>query len=266
MSKFCVNCGAALDEGVAFCHNCGARQEAPVQPEQPAEPVAPVAPVAPAPQFVPAQSVTPPPPFVPAITATAVAPKKKVNPKLLIIGGAVVAAVVIVVIVLSLVLGGGPEKALDNWMAIYSGDVSKIEDMFPEEYWNYVAREEEMSRFELMAELRENLIELREDMKDEFGSNYRVSYEILDKEDVDKVTLQKIGVALARYGIKPSAVKEACNMQVLLSIQGSGVIRGSDDSNMNVASISAVKIDSDWYLIRYYEHDGEFNVYFLSDF
>lgn len=261
MSKFCVNCGAALDEGVAFCHNCGARQEAPAQP---AEPVAPVTPV---PQFVPAQSVTPAPQFVPAAqVATAVAPKKKVNPKLLIIGGAVLAAVVVVVIVLSLALGGGPEKALDNWMALYSGDVSKIEDMFPEEYWNYVAREEEMSRFELMAELRENLIELREDMKDEFGSNYRVSYEILDKEDVDKVTLQKISVALARYGIKSSAVKEACNMQVLLSIQGSGVIRGSDDSNMNVASISAVKIDSDWYLIRYYEYDGEFNVYFLTDF
>lgn len=256
MRKFCEFCGTALDEGTAFCHNCGARQEAAPQPAEPA---------APAPQFVPAQNVSPAPQFIPATAvATAPAPKKKISPKLLIIGGAVLAAVIVVVIVLSLVLGGGPEKALDNWMTLYSGDVKNLEEMFPEEYWNYVAREEEMSRFELMAEIRENIIDMREEMAQEFGSDYRVSYEILDKEDVDKATLQKISIALAKYGIKPSAVKEACNMQVLLSIQGSKVIWGSGESNTNVTNICAVKIGSDWYLIEYYEYDGEFNVYFVD--
>lgn len=36
--KFCVNCGAMMEENVKFCPNCGSPVEQPEQPEQPAQP------------------------------------------------------------------------------------------------------------------------------------------------------------------------------------------------------------------------------------
>ena len=51
---FCEKCGTKVDEGLAFCPNCGNRLAVPAAPAAPAAPVQPAAPAAPAASEIPA--------------------------------------------------------------------------------------------------------------------------------------------------------------------------------------------------------------------
>ena len=290
MGKFCSNCGTALAEGVAFCSNCGTPvpQAAPAAPQfipaeqaTPAPQFIPAEQAAPAPQFIPAEEATPAPQFIPAeqaqpqfipadqavpqfVPAASVVPaapaKKKPSKKALIIGG-VVAAVAVVAIILFIVLGGGaassPQAALDNYLAVYNGDTSKLEAMAPAEYWEYGAREEGMSKKELLAEMKEEIAENAEEMKEEYGKNFKITGKIMAEDDLDKDTVKKIAEALSEYGIKSSSVKAGKDLTVKLTLKSS---EGSEDQT---GSLTAIQIGSSWYLIRYYESDGEVRAYFI---
>ena len=293
MAKFCSNCGTALGEGASFCHNCGNQipQDAPVAAAAPqfipAEEVTPAPQFIPAeqaaPQFIPAAEATPAPQFIPAdqaqpqfipadqavpqfVPAASVAPaapaKKKLSKKTMIIGG-IVAAVAVVAIVLYFVLGGAaatPQAALDNYIAVYNGDTSKLEAMAPAEYWEYCAEEEGVSKKALLAELKEEVAENAESMKDEYGKNYKVTGKIMAEDEMDKSTLNKIKEALSEYGIEEQDVKEGQELTVKLTLKHS---EGSEDATR---SLSAVKIGSSWYLVSYYEYGGEVYAYFLVDY
>ena len=288
MGKFCSNCGTALAEGVAFCSNCGTPvpQAAPAAPQFiPAEQATPAPQFIPAeqaqPQFIPAEQAAPAPQFIPAeqaqpqfipadqavpqfVPAASVVPaapaKKKPSKKALIIGG-VVAAVAVVAIILFIVLGGGaassPQAALDNYLAVYNGDTSKLEAMAPAEYWEYGAREEGVSKKELLAEMKEEIAENAEEMKEEYGKNFKITGKIMAEDDLDKDTVKKIAEALSEYGIKSSSVKAGKDLTVKLTLKHS---EGSEDATN---SLTAIKIDSSWYLIRYYESNGEVRAYFI---
>ena len=290
MGKFCSNCGTALAEGVAFCSNCGTPvpQAAPAAPQfipaeqaTPAPQFIPAEQAAPAPQFIPAEQAAPAPQFIPAeqaqpqfipadqavpqfVPAASVVPaapaKKKPSKKALIIGG-VVAAVAVVAIILFIVLGGGaassPQAALDNYLAVYNGDTSKLEAMAPAEYWEYGAREEGVSKKELLAEMKEEIAENAEEMKEEYGKNFKITGKIMAEDDLDKDTVKKIAEALSEYGIKSSSVKAGKDLTVKLTLKHS---EGSEDATN---SLTAIKIDSSWYLIRYYESNGEVRAYFI---
>ena len=278
MGKFCSNCGTALAEGVAFCSNCGTPvpQAAPAAPQfipaeqaTPAPQFIPAEQAAPAPQFIPAEQAQPQfipadqavPQFVPAASVVPAAPaKKKPSKKALIIGG-VVAAVAVVAIILFIVLGGGaassPQAALDNYLAVYNGDTSKLEAMAPAEYWEYGAREEGMSKKELLAEMKEEIAENAEEMKEEYGKNFKITGKIMAEDDLDKDTVKKIAEALSEYGIKSSSVKAGKDLTVKLTLKSS---EGSEDQT---GSLTAIQIGSSWYLIRYYESDGEVRAYFI---
>jgi hypothetical protein len=278
MGKFCSNCGTALAEGVAFCSNCGTPvpQAAPAAPQfipaeqaTPAPQFIPAEQAAPAPQFIPADQAQPQfipadqavPQFVPAASVVPAAPaKKKPSKKALIIGG-VVAAVAVVAIILFIVLGGGaassPQAALDNYLAVYNGDTSKLEAMAPAEYWEYGAREEGMSKKELLAEMKEEIAENAEEMKEEYGKNFKITGKIMAEDDLDKDTVKKIAEALSEYGIKSSSVKAGKDLTVKLTLKSS---EGNKDQT---GSLTAIQIGSSWYLIRYYESDGEVRAYFI---
>ena len=288
MGKFCSNCGTALAEGVAFCSNCGTPvpQAAPAAPQFiPAEQATPAPQFIPAeqaqPQFIPAEQAAPAPQFVPAeqaqpqfipasqavpqfVPAASVVPaaptKKKPSKKALIIGG-VVAAVAVVAIILFIVLGGGaassPQAALDNYLAVYNGDTSKLEAMAPAEYWEYGAREEGVSKKELLAEMKEEIAENAEEMKEEYGKNFKITGKIMAEDDLDKDTVKKIAEALSEYGIKSSSVKAGKELTVKLTLKSS---EGNKDQT---GSLTAIQIGSSWYLIRYYESDGEVRAYFI---
>ena len=289
MGKFCSHCGAAITEGAAFCQNCGnpLSQEAPAAPqfipaeqatpapqfipaEQAQPQFIPAEPVAPAPQFIPADQAQPQfipadqavPQFVPAASVVPAAPaKKKPSKKALIIGG-VIAAVAVVAIILFVVLGSGSamtaEAAFDNYIALYNGDTDKLEGMAPEEYWQYGAKEEEMSVKALLAEMKQDIRERDQEMKEEYG-NYKITGQVLAEDDMDKDTLNKIKEALSEYGIKPSSIKEGKDLTVKMTLKTS---EGTEEAPTQ--TLSAIKIDSSWYLIRYYEYgDGEFNAYFI---
>jgi len=79
---FCVNCGAVMKEGSAFCEGCGTRREE-TQAAVTAEPVVPAPPVmAPTPEPPPAPLVTPPvaPPAMAAPPAPAASPQAAYSP------------------------------------------------------------------------------------------------------------------------------------------------------------------------------------------
>lgn len=273
MAKFCSNCGTALSEGAVFCHNCGSQvpQAAPAPqfiPVEQAQPqFIPAEPVAPAPQYIPAQQAQPQfvpayqpaPQFVPAAPA-----KKKVSKKALIIGG-VVAAVAVIAVVLIFVLGGGaassPQRALDNYVALMNGDTSMMEDLAPAEYWEYVAEEEGMTKKQLLAEWKMEIAENVADMKQDYGSNYKVTGKILDEQNMDNNTLKKITAGLTKYGIKENSIKAGKELSIKLTLTHS---EGKEDAP--VRTLGAVQIGDSWYLVNYYENnDGSYRVYFYIE-
>lgn len=280
MGKFCSNCGTALDEGAAFCHNCGNQipQAAPAAPQfipaeevTPAPQFIPAEQAAPAPQFIPAEQAQPQfvpadqaaPQFVPAASVAPAAPaKKKPSKKALIIGG-VVAAVAVVAIILIIVLGGNggsassPQGALDNYVALMNGDTSKLDALAPDEYWEAMAEEEGCSKKELLAEGREAMAENVDELKEEYGRNYKVTGKIMAEDEVDDDTLEKIAEALSEYGIKESSIKAAKDLTIKLTI------KGSDGEDENTTSLSAIQIGSTWYLIQYREYNGNVYVSFI---
>ena len=77
------------------------------------------------------------------------------------------------------------------------------------------------------------------------------------EDPVDQDTLAKIVEALAEYGIKEKSVKEAKELTVKLSI------KGSLDEDTVTNSLTAIKIDSAWYLIQYYEYGDHVYVSFI---
>ena len=221
--KFCIKCGNPLEAGVAFCGKCGA-------------PVAATAP----------SNETPAP-----------APKKPMSKKTkTIIGVAAAVAAVILIAIIIIASISTPETALNNYAAIMSGDMSKVESMAPAAYWNYVAESEGVSKRELIAELKEEYAENVDELKERYGL-YKVTGEILTETDMSDETLELIAEGLTKYGIKKSDVKEGKTLKVELRIQG------LSDSDANTGNLHAVKIGTSWYLIYYYTWSGQTLVYFL---
>ena len=220
--KFCIKCGNPLEAGVAFCGKCGA----------------PIA-------------------AIPSNETPAPAPKKPMSKKTkTIIGVAAAVAAVILIAIIIIASISTPETALNNYAAIMSGDMSKVESMAPAAYWNYVAESEGVSKRELIAELKEEYAENVDELKERYGL-YKVTGEILTETDMSDETLELIAEGLTKYGIKKSDVKEGKTLKVELRIQG------LSDSDANTGNLHAVKIGASWYLINYYTWSGQTLVYFL---
>lgn len=141
----CSKCGTPLNEGAAFCPNCGEKVAAPTPNPTPAPtPVdaaasAQTAGTAPTPEANPIPTVNPDP------TATAPAPQKK---QLLIAGGAILVALVIVIVLISCIFGGTSAKgAIKNYYnAVENANASKIIKCVPKDILNAMMDEEDMSK------------------------------------------------------------------------------------------------------------------------
>ena len=131
MSKFCTNCGEALSDDAAFCVKCGTRvgEQSAQSAQEPSEQSAGEQPVQSDPasdssscntcgsaqceQKAPAETNG----FAGKVNAFVAKLKNKDKKAIGITAGIVVVLILIVVLVICL-SGGGPEKALDNYISV----------------------------------------------------------------------------------------------------------------------------------------------------
>ena len=172
---FCSKCGAKLEEGTKFCGTCGAEQT--VQET----PVAQEAPKAEA----------------PAADAKEAKPVDK-NKMVGLIAFAVVAvvAIVLVVALFSSIFGGGYKKPLKTIKKAINSQTTDVEDLFDvlpkfvgTAYDDALALVKDIDK-DMVEELEDGIAEglesIYEGLEDTYGKKVKLSYEITDKEKLDK--------------------------------------------------------------------------------
>ncbi len=240
---FCKNCGAQNPDGAPYCANCGVAlpQPAPnpygTPMQQPGQ----------NPYGAPAQNpyTNPNPGYAqPAYGAPgSYAAPMKPQPdkkKLMIIGG-IVAAVVIAVIAFFMIGGGSPEepvKALFD--GVIDGNTDKVMSAFPKEMVDAI--EDEGYDDELKEELKSSKQILKE-------SGIKVSYEIKDKDKIDKNDVKDMeeeyrDMMDSELGIESDAeFTEGYTIDVELTAKMAGEEETED------ISIDVYKVDGKWCIV-----------------
>lgn len=242
MSKYCKNCGTVLSDEIIYCHFCGAKQEMSAVPES---------------QYT-SDTV---PQRVPI--STPVDGSRKIRPKKwLAIAGGILGALLIAAVIVFL-LWPKPEKAVDKYNKVLSGDFEALEDLAPKEYWIYAAEQYNTTKSELLNRQEDSLEEyydkLQDSAKEQYGKNFKQSLEIVHKEKLDEDKVEDIAEALEdMYDIDQDRVKSIYRMILKITYEG------SKDSYFFSGVASAVQIDSKWYLIHYRSSDDEYVVYFIA--
>lgn len=209
MSKFCISCGAPLEDGAKFCGSCGAQtapdpapaQQPPISPAD-AQPEQPV----PQPTSEPAFSAVPYPEYAaaaqPAVADTA-EPKKK-SKKGLIIGlsvGAVVLAAAILVFIfvfLPMITGGEKGKAQqspEDMISFYETEINKLikdgtplsKELLDTTFEKSFIKSEYESLLDLsLSQVNEQLAGIFDsDFKKRYGDDATESLEVKDYETID---------------------------------------------------------------------------------
>lgn len=217
MTKFCGNCGAAMDNDARICGNCGTYLGE-----------------------------------VDNVTAPAVGRHKKLLPVVIV---AIVAVVVALAVSLLSVLGVvGYKKAVNNVLDVIArGKVTenKIEALAPKDVWEYFEDEEDLDPDDAVDYFEEAAEDSADYLEEEYGDNWRVSYKIKDKDQIKDSKLKKIARTLHdKYDIKKSSVKKGFDLELEVKI------KGSEDEDEDDLEFAVLKIGGKWYAINY-EIDGD---------
>ena len=243
MMRCCKHCGALLEDEAKVCEFCGAVLEMP-------------APVEPAPQPVETAVATDAP-----STPT---PKKKIPKKKWFIIGGIVTAVI------ALVLGAyllffNPHIAVDRYETVMNGEFDKLESLAPKEYWTYCAKNSGAQSVEAYIAQRKKVMEktfLQSQSEDNgyYGKLKSITYKVLDTEKVPKSDIKGIKEALdEHYGIDPASVQDAYNMVIKVTYHG------TTREYSTSAYVTAIRIGSNWYLMRYSAYQNKYSVSFIGE-
>lgn len=246
MSKFCTNCGEALSDDAAFCVKCGTRvgEQSVQSAQEPSDSASASSSCdtcesAQCEQKAPAETNG----FAGKVNAFVAKLKNKDKKAIGITAGIVVVLILIVVLVICLG-GGGPEKALDNYISVlYNGKVNKLEKLAPAEYWEYLEDESDVSMKDVEEQMEELNKTLIRGLEDEYGDNIKVSYKILEKDDASSSDLDEMKDYIkSNYDIPKKSVTDAVELEVELTV------RGDDDEETTESTFYAVKVGGDWYI------------------
>lgn len=229
MSKFCGNCGAELQDDAVKCYNCGFN----VAPQ-------------------PAQSVNDENNLTPGEKIANFTKDKAVwlfnrmmsDKKLTgIVLGAVV-GVIVVIVALCLILGGGYETAIDNYIdAMYYGDVDAFFDSTPDIVLQKQLDEQGISESKYKEQL-ESLLEItQKTMTGTYGEDFDVDYEITYEKEVEGDDFEELLDDLKGQGIPKKSVSKAYKIEVEFSIDG----ENKDDTIDR--DFKVAKIDGDWFIV-----------------
>jgi len=258
MAKFCTKCGSPLAEDVKFCGTCGTavpvQEPAPVQ-AAPVQAPAP-APVQPAP--TPVQPVYQAPAEAPV---AAPAPKKKGKAGLIIGVLLVVVALIVAAVLIpwgdifggsdddseggSAAAAGSPEDAVNLYYdALYEGKANNLKSLAPQGFWDWAEDTYGVTAKDVVSFFKEELQEdYVDEMKDQYGKNYTVTFRVEKEIELDDEALESIAEFLNdEYGIKESSVTGAVQLAGVVEAKGSD---GEDSDDMD--ELYAVQIDGKWY-------------------
>lgn len=156
---------------------------------------------------------------------------------------AAVAVVLVIVLIISLISNGGYKSAINNYIGLFEGKSSKIEKIAPEEYWDYYEEQYDKSVKDIVKLYEDSWESREEELEEEYGKHIKISYDITDKEELDKNDLRDLATKLKdKWGIKKKNIKEAYELEIELKI------KGSEDEDIQDLSCIAVKINGSWYL------------------
>lgn len=241
MAKFCPKCGTPLAEDVKFCATCGT--PAPI-----AEPVP-----EPAPQPV-CQAPVEPQPVQPA-------PKKKGKGGLIVAIVAVIAALIVAAVLIpwgdlfggsdddsegaAVAAADSPEAAVNLYYdTLYEGKSNALKSLAPQAFWDWAEDEYDVTAKDVVSffkkEMKEDLVE---EMADQYGKNYTVTFTTKEEHELVDEHLENIAEFLNdAYGIKKSSVTKAVQLDGVVEAKGS---KGEDSDDMD--ELYAVQIDGKWY-------------------
>lgn len=207
MMGFCTNCGNEMN-GENFCTKCGTAVQ--TAPETPLN-----------------------------TENNAPAPKKNIV-------GIVIAAVAVLaaVLVAILLLPSRSYKAVvkDYIKAITKADAKKIVSLMPDAMVDYIIEDEyDGDKKEMMAELREELEEMVEEAEDEDINLSKISYKIIDAEDLDADEIDDLEDDFDEVNLK---IKKAKRLEVKLKT----VVDGKEESEKIYMTVG--KVGNSWYMLN----------------
>lgn len=257
MAKFCGKCGAEMEEQALACPVCGEAVEV-----APVEAVAPEEPAAENPKKSAVNGIVD---KIQAFTVKATAftkdyiGKAKQNPKMWIAPGSIgVGIIAVIILVAVLIANSGYESALNNYGKLMTGNIKYLEKMAPKQYWSYVEDEEDMDFDEIKEEVEDTLEDRKDSLEDEYGKNVKVTFKVLDEEELSKRTLKKIQEALEDDYDMDVKVKKGYDLYVKMTV------KGSEDKETAKQDITVVQIGSKWYMINWYESGDNVRVNFYT--
>lgn len=205
---FCGKCGAQNTDNAEFCTNCGAKLKKSSQTTVPVS--------------VPNQ-----------------------NDKNRKVGMIAVAVAAVVAIILGVVLFGGRgykatvEKFVD---AQFDADAEAIFDLMPEKMIDYALEQDGYDSNDLddlIDEANEDLQDQLDSLDSYLGEGWKISYEILDTEDIKGDDLDDIKDAYEDADVKVSAAKD-----VEIEI----TVKADETESSNSLDVSLIKVGRSWYL------------------
>ena len=247
MMRCCKHCGALLEDEAKVCDFCGAVLEVPQN-------------VIPAPQEAPAVI---PVPQVATETAAQPAKKKKLSKKTLFIVCGVLLAVIVIAVAFNILIPN-PHVAVNQYKPLLNGEFDKLEELAPKEYWEQVAKNQKVTVQQYLetriAYLEERYEKQTAVTNSSLGNFVSVDLKVVDAEKVKEKDLAGIKKALEEtYGIDADRVKNAHKLIVKMTRIY------TEDSHSVPISVSAVQIDSKWYLISYSKGSDNYRVSFVAE-
>ena len=219
---FCSNCGAELAEGAAFCTKCGAKTGDQSGQGNGNNPVTPVQ--------------------MPGQGAGNNSGRKLSNKSIGIIAVAVVGVLVLFLLVkfVSLIATPGYERPLKNYFnSIEKYDVGKAMDSLPDYITDQV---NDMIDDGYDGDIEGYSDDFQEMLENQFGKKIRISYEIKDKDRMDKDDIEEL------EGQVEYSYDEKVNIKDAYTLEIEGEIKGSEEEESFDEELIVIKIGSKWYL------------------
>lgn len=225
----CNKCGIFLEEGVLFCPKCGTFAEVDLNIHRVQTP----------------QTVAEEPSSV--TVPRKELPEKKPRKLAAIIWSGI--AVLLIVAAVIAVIGLRPQTytaALDTYIEVfYEGDISKIDRLAPEAYWESLEKDgfsSEVDKLRLKAMVFSSLYTTQFT----HGEDVTVTYEIKRQKPIKEDRFAEIKEALEQtYGIAPDSVEQGYIIDYCLHFSSS-----AGESDGLQTKIHVLRIDKQWYLVQ----------------
>lgn len=142
-------------------------------------------------------------------------------------------------------------EAVNTLAQAYNGDPKALEQIAPQDAWDYLRRQG-FDAADHAERVNKEQLDFMEDVRSLYGKDAYVTITVSDVEKCGEESLENIGKALNKiYGIKKGTVENAYKMNRKLNVIG------SSEQTYESVSIYAVEIGESWYIL--YNHSEEDN-------